>query len=223
MSRRNYIGITIVIVILLFDVLLYKYQGVNCSNVMLPRCYPTGEIFPFKDSNGNIKYDSVYHSISNFKLVDQNANIITNDSLNGKIYIANFFFCACRSICPRMTNYLLLLQNEFKNDRRISFLSHTVDPENDSVSVLKEYEQQNNIDGRQWHLLTGSRKELYNLSKNSYYLGVESDSPDNFEHSEKFVLVDTRRIIRGYYNGTDSLEVEKLKNDIKILLSSSEK
>jgi protein SCO1/2 len=122
-----------------------------------------------------------------------------------------------------MTNYLLLLQNEFKNDGRIAFLSHTVDPENDSVPVLKEYEQQNNIDGHQWHLLTGSRKELYDLSKNSYFLGVESDNPDNFEHSEKFVLVDTDKVIRGYYNGTDSLEVEKLKRDIKTLLTSNEK
>jgi protein SCO1/2 len=221
--RKNSIGVTIVTVILFFDVLVYKYQAVSCSNATLPRCYPTGEIFPFKDSNGNIKYDSVYHTISNFKLIDQNADVITNDSLKGKIYVANFFFCTCTSICPRMTNYLLLLQNEFKNDGRIIFLSHTVDPENDSVPALKAYEQQNNIDGRQWHLLTGSRKELYDLSRNSYFLGVESDSPENFEHSEQFVLVDTRRIIRGYYNGTDSLEVEKLKGDIKILLSSSEK
>ena len=121
-----------------------------------------------------------------------------------------------------MTNYLLQLQNEFKDDKRIEFLSHTVNPENDSIPVLKQYEEQNNIDGRKWHLLTGSRKELYDLSKNSYYLGVESDSPDNFEHSEKLVLVDTHRIIRGYYNGTNSLEIEKLKNDINILLNSNE-
>ena len=219
MRRRNYIAIIVISGILIFDLFVYKYQALNCSNINLPRCFPTGEIYPFKDVNGNMKYDSVFHTISDFKLYDQNANILTNDSLNAKIYVANFFFCTCPSICPRMTNYLHILADEFKHDDRITFLSHTVDPENDSVPVLKAYEQQNNINGQQWHLLTGSRAELYDLSKNSYYLGVASDSEANFEHSEKFVLVDTRRIIRGYYDGTDSLEVEKLKNDIKILIS----
>jgi protein SCO1 len=221
MWSRNQIGVTVVSVILLLDVFIYKNQKANCANGILPRCYPTGEIYPCKDSKGRIKYDSVYHTISNFKLTDQNGNIITNDSLNGKIYVANFFFCSCRSICPKMTNYMHLLQNAFHADNRIEFLSHTVDPENDSVPVLRQYAEQHNIDGNQWHLLTGSRKELYDLSKTSYYLGAASDSPDNFEHSEKFVLVDNNRIIRGYYNGTDSLEVVKLKNDISYLLNNN--
>jgi protein SCO1/2 len=86
------------------------------------------------------------------------------------------------------------------------------------VTVLKGYEQHNNIDGKRWHLLTGSREALYDLSKQSYYLGVENDSPDNFQHSEKFVLVDNHRVIRGFYNGTDSKAVDKLKEDIKRLL-----
>jgi protein SCO1/2 len=176
-------------------------------------------MFPYKDAYGNIKYDSVYHTIADFKLVDQNANIVTNHSLKDKIYVANFFFCACGTICPRMTKYMHRLQDQFKNDNRVEFLSHTVDPEHDSIAVLKKYEERNNIDGKKWHLLTGLRQELYDLSKRSYYLGVANDSPDDFEHSEKFVLVDNHRIIRGYYDGTDSVEVDKLKKDIKILLN----
>jgi protein SCO1/2 len=137
MWSRNKIGVAVVSVILLTDVFIYKNQNANCANSILPRCYPTREIYPFKDSNGKIKYDSVLHTISNFKLIDQNRNIITNDSLKGKIYVANFFFSSCRSICPGMTNYMHLLQNEFHTDDRIEFLSHTVDPENDSIPVLK--------------------------------------------------------------------------------------
>lgn len=217
MEKRKVVLIAVVIAIAIVDVLLFNLDA-NCRKSILPRCFPTGELYPYKDSYGRMKYDSVYHTISNFKLRDQNAAIITNDSLKGKIYVANFFFCTCTSICPRMTNYMHVLQNEFISEGRIEFLSHTVDPENDSIPVLKQYAEQNQINDRKWHLLTGSRKDLYDLSKNSYYLGVESDSPDEFEHSEKFVLVDSHRVIRGYYNGTDSLEVEKLKKDIQILL-----
>jgi protein SCO1/2 len=217
MTHRNLITVSVITGILIFDIFVYNHS-LNCDNSSLPRCFPTGEIYPFKDSNGNIKYDSVYHRISNFKLTDQNANTLTNDSLKDKVHVANFFFCSCRSICPRMTNYMLLVQKEFRNDKRVALLSYTVDPEHDSVAALKKYAEENHIDGRQWHLLTGTRNELYDLSKNSYFLSVGSAGPDNFEHSEKFVLVDADMIIRGYYNGTDSVEVEKLKSDIRTLL-----
>jgi protein SCO1/2 len=184
----------------------------------LPRCYPTGDVFPYKDANGNVTYDSLYHRIADFTLTDQNGKTFTNNLLKGKIYVASFFFATCPSICPKMTSQMLRLQEAFKTDTGVEFLSHTVNPEHDSVTVLKGYEQHNNIDGKRWHLLTGSREALYDLSKQSYYLGVENDSPDNFQHSEKFVLVDNHRVIRGFYNGTDSKAVDKLKEDIKRLL-----
>ncbi|MEO8406174.1 MAG: SCO family protein, partial [Chitinophagaceae bacterium] len=184
-----------------------------------PRCFATGEIFPFKDADGHILYDSVYHTIADFKLTDQNSKLITNQDIKGKVYVANFFFCRCPSICPKMTNYLLLLQDEFKDENGVAFLSHTVDPEDDSIPVLKEYEQRYHIDGNKWHLLTGTRQEIYDLSKRSYYLGVANDSPDEFQHSEKLVLVDTHRIIRGFYDGTNKEEVNKLKHDITLLLT----
>jgi protein SCO1/2 len=221
MNRRIYVAIAAVLAIAFFE--FYMRTQVDLSGYKLPKCYPTGEMFPYKDAYGNIKYDSVYHTIADFKLTDQNGKLFTNSLLKDKIYVANFFFVTCPSICPRMTNLMLNLQNEFKNDSTVAFLSHTVDPEHDSVSVLKSYELQNKIDGTQWHLLTGSREELFNLSKKSYYLGVANDSPDNFEHSEKFVLVDNHRIIRGYYDGTDSTEVARLALDIKILLTEIKK
>lgn len=215
--NKTVIGIGVMVITIISMLYIYKIQETKLSE-KLPRCFPTGEMFPFKDGNGNIKYDSVYHTIADFKLTDQNGNIITNQSLKGKIYVANFFFCRCGSICPKMTNNILLLQDEFKDENSIAFLSHTVNPENDSVKVLKEYERRNHINGNKWHLLTGSRQELYDLSKRSYYLGVANDSPDEFEHSEKLVLVDNHRIIRGFYDGTEKAEVDKLKKNIKILL-----
>ena len=221
MKTRIFVAIFAVLAIAFFEI--YMRTHVDLSGYKLPKCYPTGEMFPYKDAYGNIKYDSVYHTIADFKLTDQNGQMFTNSLLKGKIYVANFFFVTCPSICPRMTNLMSHLQNQFKNDSTVAFLSHTVDPEHDSVSVLKMYEKQNKIDGKQWHLLTGSREELFNLSKRSYYLGVANDSPDNFEHSEKFVLIDDHRIIRGYYDGTDSAEVAKLAIDIKILLTEVKK
>lgn len=218
MKNRVAIGICIMGATLASMVFIYIDKEKKLSE-QLPRCFPTGEMFPYKDAYGRIVYDSVYHTIADFKLNDQNGNTVTNHTFKDKIYVANFFFCRCGSICPKMTNYILLLQNEFKDENGIAFLSHTVDPENDSVAVLKQYAEQHHIDSNKWHLLTGSREELYDLSKRSYYLGVANDSPDNFEHSEKLVLVDNHRVIRGYYNGTDSLEVDKLKHDIKILLN----
>jgi protein SCO1/2 len=217
MKRRIYVAISGVLALAFFE--FYMRTQVELSTDILPKCYPTGEMFPYKDAYGNIKYDSVYHTIADFKLTDQNGEIFTNSLLKDKIYVANFFFATCPSICPKMTSQMLVLQEVFANDDRVAFLSHTIDPEHDSVAVLKEYETRNNINGKQWHLLTGSRTELYELSKKSYYMGVENDSPDNFQHSEKFVLVDSHRIIRGYYDGTNSKEVDKLKMDIKSLLA----
>lgn len=219
MKQRIYVAIACVLALAFFE--FYMRTQVDLSAETLPKCFPTGEMFPYKDAYGNIRYDSVYHTIADFKLTDQNGATFTNSLLKDKIYVANFFFATCPSICPKMTNQMLVLQEAFADDSRVAFLSHTVYPEHDSVSVLKEYEIRNHINGKQWHLLTGSRKELYELSRKSYYLGLDNDSPDNFQHSEKFVLVDNHRIIRGYYDGTGSVGVEKLKQDMKILLKEN--
>jgi len=215
MRQRKFPAVLAVIGIILFELYMNVFP-VNSG--ALPKCFPTGEMFPYKDAQGNIKYDSVYHTIADFKLTDQNGSTFTNDALKNKVYVADFFFVSCPTICPRMTKSMLNLQRTFLNDTSVAFLSHTISPEHDSVAVLKRYEAKNKINGRQWHILTGPRKDLYDLSKRSYYLGVRNDSPDNFQHSEKFVLVDDHRIIRGYYDGTDSLEVDRLQSDIKTLL-----
>ena len=164
------------------------------------------------------KYDSVYHTIADFNLTDQNGNIINSDSFKQRIYVANFFFCSCVTVCPKMMHQLARVQEEYKNVKWIEILSHTVDPEHDSVPQLKKYADRFHIDGTKWHLLTGSRQALYDLSLKSYFLAAQADGPETFDHSEKLVLVDNHRIIRGYYDGTDSLDVNRLSADIKTLL-----
>ncbi|MBC7829941.1 MAG: SCO family protein [Chitinophagaceae bacterium] len=218
MKTKTFTGLSIAALCLLCMVLIYQKQEARLSKKKLVRCFPTGEMFPLKNSYARIVYDSVYQTIADFKLTDQNGSAVTSRLLKDKMYVANFFFTRCGSICPIMTKNISRLQDEFKSETGILFLSHTVDPEHDSVPVMFQYAQKHHIDSKKWHLLTGSRKELYELSKSSYCLGVETDSPDNFQHSEKLVLIDNHRIIRGYYDGTSPAEVDKLLQDIKILL-----
>lgn len=216
-KNKTLTGFSIAVVCLICMALIYRKQEARLSDKLL-RCFPTGEMFPFKNSYGRIVYDSVYHTVADFKLTDQNGRTVTNRLLKDKVCVASFFFTRCDSICPIMTKNILLLQDEFKNEEGILFLSHTVDPERDSVPIMLNYAQKNHIDSKKWHLLTGSRKELYELSKSSYYLGAVNDNPDNFQHSEKLVLVDNHRVIRGYYDGTNPGEVDKLSKDIKKLI-----
>jgi protein SCO1 len=217
MNSKGLIGFSIAILTIMWMLYIYYVKEERLS-AKLPRCFPTGEMFPYKDAYGRIVYDSVYHTIADFKLLDQNGHMVTNQTVKDKIYVANFFFCSCPSICPKMTNQMLTLQDEFKHEPTLMYLSHTINPEHDSIPILKEYEMRYGIDGTRWKLVTGSRKHLYELSRESYYLGVMNDSPDSFSHSEKLVLVDNHRVIRGYYDGTNSLEIAKLKKDIRKLL-----
>lgn len=170
--------------------------------------------------NGKRVFDTlkVYHTIGDFKLINQNGDTITNDSFKNKIYIANFFFCSCPTICPKMIKNLLAVQEEYSRVKYVRLISHTVDPEHDSIQRLKEYMKKFGVNEKKWSFVTGTRDELYNLCKNSYLLAVQSDGPESFDHSENVVLVDNHRIIRGIYNATDSTAIKKLNKDIVSLL-----
>ncbi|MFM2225904.1 MAG: hypothetical protein RJA07_2106 [Bacteroidota bacterium] len=195
-------------------------------NVFLGLPQPLPKLFypMMKDTsyikNGKKIFDSVkvFHTIANFKLIDENGQIITNDSFKNKIYVANFFFCSCATICPKMTRNLLKIQEEYSRVKYVRIISHTVDPEHDSIQRLKAYMKKFGADERKWSFVTGDREQLYQLCKNSYFLAVQADGPETFDHSEKLVLVDNHRIIRGVYDGTDSISVNKLQHDIVSLL-----
>ena len=162
------------------------------------------------------------HKIPDFEFFNQEGRVITNKDLDGKIYIADFFFTSCAGICPIMTKNMFKIQQEFINDSLVKIISHTVHPEKDSVAVLNEYAKQNNIDSQKWHLLTGDKKELYDIARKGYFAvsKVDENIQDAFIHTENFILVDNYQRIRGVYNGTLPYEITRLIEDIYFLKKS---
>ncbi len=167
---------------------------------------------------------STIHKIDTFKLVNQLGQEITNETFDGKIYVADFFFTICPGICPKMTDNLLAVQKAFEEDREVMILSHSVTPRIDSVAQLKTYAETNNISAKKWHLVTGSKEKIYHMARRSYFAEKAAgyDKPiEAFVHTENFILIDHQRRIRGVYNGTLKVEVERLIEDIRTLKKES--
>lgn len=173
------------------------------------------------DANGVETVDTTYHTIPPFAFTNQNGETITNADYDGKIYVADFFFTRCPTICPKMTANMVRLQWKLKDDAfaDIKFLSHTIDVRHDSVEVLKSYAQDAGADENRWNFVTGSQEEIYAVGEQGYFLSAMEDSlaPGGYLHSGLFVLVDRNRHIRGLYDGTTSDEVDKLFDDVKML------
>ena len=162
-----------------------------------------------------------YHKISDFSLTNQNGEIVTQKKYDNKIYVADFFFTTCQSICPIMTKNMKDLQDKLIEDSEILLLSHTVFPEIDSVEVLKKYAIDNSVIDSKWDLVTGDKKEIYDLARKSY-LAAKGNKFSEYDliHTENFVLIDKKKQIRGFYDGTDKEEINRLINDIKKLKKS---
>lgn len=163
--------------------------------------------------------DTIYHSIQPFSFINQYHDTITEKTIDNKIYVADFFFATCQSICPKMSSQLVHVQNAFKNDMDVLILSHTVNPSHDTVEVLNGYSQMYGALKNKWHFLTGNKKAIYDMARYSYLVNAleEDGTAEGFLHSELFILVDTKKRIRGMYDGTDSVAVVKLISDIKLL------
>jgi protein SCO1/2 len=171
--------------------------------------------------DSTVQYIQKYHAISDFSFTNQNGKTITQKDYEGKIYVADFFFTTCGSICPIMTTNMVDVQKSFLNNPKVMLLSHTVFPEIDSVSVLKTYAVKKGVDDRKWNLVTGDKKEIYALARKSY-LAVKLGKPSelyDMVHTENFVLVDTKRRVRGFYDGTKKEEIQRLIEDINFLLN----
>lgn len=170
-----------------------------------------------------VQHVGKYHAIADFSLTNQNGETVTQEDFKGKVYVADFFFTTCPTICPKMTENMGELQKAFKTDDRVMLLSHTVTPEIDSVPVLAEYARKKNVIDHKWHLVTGDKKQIFDLARRSY-LAVKMGSPEeryDMVHTENFVLVDQKRRVRGFYDGTDAEEMERLINDIRWLLEGA--
>lgn len=170
--------------------------------------------------NDQGQYDTIYHQIPYFEFINQEGNKITRDDLLGHVYITDFFFATCPTICPKMTTNMSYLQEKFKDNKNLRFLSITVNPEHDSVSVLKEYAKKVHADTRNWDFVTGNKDSIYDIAFNGFFVSTQRDSiaPGGFLHSGMLILVDKNAHIRGYFDGTTHKEIkEKLIDAIDIL------
>lgn len=160
-----------------------------------------------------------YHKINDFKLYNQNGDTITQEFYKDKIYVADFFFTTCQTICPIMTDHMLKIQEELKEDKEVLLLSHTVIPNHDSVPVLRKYANEKGVKDQKWNLVTGDKKEIYDLARKSYLAAKSDGDGGAFDmiHTENFVLIDKQRRIRGFYDGTNPDAISELLEDIQIL------
>ncbi|HVV55493.1 MAG TPA: SCO family protein [Mucilaginibacter sp.] len=169
--------------------------------------------------NGKTETDTIYQTIPKFKFVNQYGDSITNKSLDGDIYVADFFFTSCPSICPVMHRNMLKVYNTFKNVGDFKILSHTIDPKHDSVPVLKRYADKLGVTGNTWWFLQGKKDSTYKIAQNNYLVAVSQDSTaaGGYVHAGYFILVDKQKRIRGTYDGTDPKQVDQMIADIKTL------
>lgn len=210
-----------------YSVLLIIVLAIGCEEKRANEKLPflgRREVSPVKE-NDVIRYDTIYHSIADFSFVDQDSNIVNNDTFKDKIYVADFFFTTCPTICPIMKAQMLRVYESFKDDPRLMLLSHTIDPDYDTVALLHDFADRLGVTSDKWHFVTGPKEDIYDIGQNSYMVTSMEDEnePGGYIHSGAFILVDWDRHIRGLYDGTDEKEVNRLMNDIHRLLKEYEK
>jgi len=211
------IKIGIGILVVAFSVLIYLVNRKSELPILNPSDFNPELV------DASLQNEAKVHTIADFELLNQNGETITQANYENKVYVADFFFTRCPSICPVMSNNIEKLQNTFIDNTIVMFLSLSVTPELDSIPVLKEYAQKHNaIDGK-WNITTGEKKHIYNLARKSYFAVVnEGDGGlQDFIHTPNFILVDTKKQIRGVYDGTKEQEIQRLINDIKLLIQKS--
>lgn len=168
--------------------------------------------------DSTLQHIKKYHKIADFKLVNQNGDTVTQNDYKNKIYVADFFFTTCQTICPIMTDHMAKIQKELKDDQEVLLLSHSVTPEIDTVAQLKRYAEEKGVNDKKWNLVTGDKKQIYELARKSYLAAKDAPySEYDLIHTENFVLVDKKKRIRGFYDGTNPNSIEELLADIELL------
>lgn len=164
--------------------------------------------------------DTTYHTIPDFAFVDQDSSVVTRDTFKEGIYVADFFFTTCPSICPIMKTQMLRVYDKYEGNNKVKSLSHSIDPEHDTVAVLKAYAERLGVKSKQWHFVTGDRQAIFEIAQSSYMVSAAEDrtAPGGAVHSGAFILIDSKGRIRGYYDGTKAKDVDKLMKDMDLLL-----
>ena len=213
-KEYKYFGIAFSILSIIIVLIIYNILDVYRP---LPIYQPSRVSAELVDST--IQHKSKYHKIADFSLINQNGDTITQKNYEDKIYVADFFFTTCQTICPIMTDHMKDIQDELIEDNEILLLSHSVTPEIDSVAQLKHYALDKGVLDTKWNLVTGDKKQIYGLARKSY-LAVKTDGdggPYDMIHTENFMLIDKKKQLRGFYDGTNEDEIERLLKDIEIL------
>jgi protein SCO1/2 len=213
---KDYKRFAIVFLIISVIIVSIIYNTLNVYQP-LPIYQPSMVSTELVDST--IQYQKKYHKIADFALINQNGKTITQNDYKDKIYVADFFFTTCLTICPIMTDHMAQIQNALANDKDVLLLSHSVTPEIDSVAQLKKYALEKGVNDAKWNLVTGDKKQIYELARKSY-LAVKDfgdGGPFDMIHTENFMLIDKKRQIRGFYDGTNPEDISRLLDDIEIL------
>jgi protein SCO1/2 len=196
---------------------------VTFSVLFLGACVNRDKPLPIFGERELVGADTVYHTIAPFQFVDQDSASVTNATFEDKIYVADFFFTSCRTICPIMKTQMVRVYEATKEMPDVLLLSHTIDPEYDTVALLHDFAERLGVESKRWHFVTGKKDSIYKIAQTSYFATAMEDKsePDGFIHSGAFLLIDKKGRIRGKYDGTKEEEVNRLIVDIKKLRSTN--
>ena len=210
-----------------FSIINYPLSILACSLWLMGCVSATEKPLPIfgerepvvRDVSGQKITDTLYHIIANFSFIDQDSAEVTNTTFQDKIYVADFFFTSCRTICPIMKAQMLRVYDSVQTSSDVLILSHTIDPEYDTVELLRDFANRLGVKSNKWHFVTGAKDSIYNIAQTSYFATAMEDNtePDGFIHSGAFLLIDKERRIRGKYDGTVEEDVNRLVKDIRRL------
>ncbi|ARS35971.1 SCO family protein [Pontibacter actiniarum] len=220
MSNRNKFSLKYGVAAAAFALATSAFYG--CSNSASEKELPIyGEREPVERTvNGETVVDTLYHQIPDFAFVDQDSQRVTQETVDGKVYVTDFFFTTCPTICPKMKSQMLRVYEAYKDNPQVMLLSHSIDPTHDTVAVLHDYAERLGIESDKWHLVTGDKDSIYDIAM-KYLVPAQEDggAEGGFTHGGHFILVDGNRHIRGIYDGTKAESVDQLIQDIPLLLN----
>ena len=180
---------------------------------------------PILGRNQYNEQDTIYHTIADFSFTNQDSSIVSNATFSDKIYVADFFFTSCPTICPIMKTQMLRVYESIQSTDDVLILSHTIDPKHDTVAVLKDFAEKLGVSSDKWHFVTGNKEEIYKIGQTSYMVTAVEDSsePGGYIHSGAFILIDKKRRVRGLYDGTKPDQVDRLLADLNVLRAEYKK
>lgn len=223
MNKTAILALMLAILMPLGGYLMVKHYSKEA--VVMPRKYYIPDSVVTRVQNGKNSTDTIWHRVKNIQFTNQLGDKVDLDSLHGRIIVLDFFFTRCPSICPGLARSMKRLQNSFtKNDSIVQFISVSIDPEHDSVQHLRKFADRYNVNHDTWWMVTGNKKEIYDFALNEIRANVADPGVDTaFIHTENFFLLDSNRIVRGYYNGFDTAAMTKLVRDIPLLMLERDK